>query len=188
MFLSDKDIKEEIERGNIVIDPLNERNIQPGSIDLILGDDFLVLDYHNEKGGIIRFNEQPIYQKRKGKIILPAKEFVLGTTLEYITLSPNIVASVQGRSSVGRRGLFIQNAGWVDPGFEGTLTLELFNPNSLPIELEPGIRICQLYLGYTRTPAEHPYSGKYKGQRGVTGSRSHLDWLKCQKKNNSYLK
>lgn len=173
-FLSDRDIRREIERGRIKIDPFEEKNIQPASLDLRLGNDFLILDYHNEKG-IIKFDEEPIYNKKKGKIILPAKEFVLGTTLEYISISPELVANVSGRSSIGRRGLFVQNAGWTDPGFEGNLTLELFNPNALPIELVPGMRICQLFFGYTETPAEHPYNGKYKGQRGTTGSRSHQD-------------
>jgi dCTP deaminase len=175
MDLSDRDIKEEIKNGNIIIEPLNERNIQPASVDLILGNGFLNLDYHNKEGGIIRLSEQPIYQSREGKIIVPAQGFVLGTTLEYVTLSSNITANVQGKSSIGRLGLFVQNAGYIDPGFEGNITLELFNANSLPIELEPGVRICQISFGYTQTPAEHPYNGKYKGQRGVTGSRSFLD-------------
>ncbi len=174
MFLSDRDIKEEIEKGNIIIEPFEERNIQSGSIDLRLGNDFLILDYHDGEG-VIKFDEEPIYQKRSGRITLPAKEFVLGTSLEYITLAPHIISSVQGRSSIGRRGLFVQNAGWIDPGFEGQITLELFNPNALAIELNPGMRICQLFFGYTKTPAEHPYSGKYKGQKGTTGSKSYED-------------
>lgn len=175
MFLSDKDILEAIEKGEIKIEPFNKENIQPGSVDLTLGKDFLILDEYHEKGGIIKFDEEPIYLKREGTLILPAGQFALGTTREFITLAPNIVASVQGRSSVGRRGLFIQNAGWVDPGFEGNLTLELYNPNKSPIELKPGTRICQLFFGFTKTSSEHPYQGKYKGQRGATGSKSHED-------------
>ncbi len=174
MFLSDRDIRDEIKKGNIKIKPFKGENIQSSSIDLRLGNDFLVLDYHRGEG-VIKFDEEPIYQKREGRIILPAKEFVLGTTLEYITLAPHIISSVQGRSSIGRRGLFIQNAGWVDAGFEGQITLELFNPNALPIELNPDMRICQLFFGYTKTPSDNPYSGKYKGQRGTTGSRSYED-------------
>jgi len=135
------------------------------SIDLRLGDDFLVLDYHTGKG-VIKFDKEPIYQKKKGKIIIPPKEFILGTTLEYICVPPNMVSSVQGKSSIGRTGLFVQNAGWIDPGFKGNITLELFNANSLPIELKPGIRICQIFFAYTKTPAEHPYDGKYLGQKG----------------------
>lgn len=177
MFLSDFDIRKAIKRGEIKIEPFDERNIQPASIDLILGEGFLILDEHHEKGGVIKLDEEPIYikRKRKGSLILPAGQFALGTTLEYITLAPNIVAGVQGRSSIGRRGLFIQNAGWVDPGFEGNLTLELYNPNKLGMELKPGTRICQLFFGYTKTPAEHPYQGKYRRQIGTTGSKSFQD-------------
>lgn len=175
MVLSDVDIFNAIKKREIVIKSFRRANVQPASIDLVLGSNFLVLDYYHSKGGVIRFNERPIYQERKGVFILPPKEFVLGTTLEYVILSPNITANVQGRSSIGRRGLFIQNAGWIDPGFEGNLTLEFFNANSLPIELKPGMRICQLILEYTVSPVKNPYRGKYSGQRGTTGSRSYQD-------------
>ena len=76
--------------------------------------------------------------------MIPPHGFVLGTTLEWIKLPNNITAFVEGRSSIGRLGLFIQNAGWVDPGFEGNITLELYNANQVPIELSSGRRICQL--------------------------------------------
>ena len=175
MFLSDRDIYEAIEKGDIKIDPFTAENVQPGSIDLLLGDNFLLFDSYHIDAGVIKFDSESRYSPRKGSLILPSKEFALGTTLEYISLSPSIVASVQGRSSIGRKGLFIQNAGWVDPGFEGNLTLEFFNASPLPMELRPGTRICQLFFGYTKTSAEHPYSGKYKGQRGTTGSRSYQD-------------
>ncbi|MFZ1971124.1 MAG: dCTP deaminase [Candidatus Nanoarchaeia archaeon] len=175
MFLSDRDILEAMESGDIKIDPFNKKNLQPASIDVVLGDGFLVLDCYDEEGGIIRFDEKPIYQKRKGNLILPSGQFALGTTLEYITLSPRVVANVQGRSSIGRRGLFVQNAGWTDPGFEGNLTLEFYNGNSLPIEIKPGMRIGQLTFGYTKTPSGHPYHGKYSKQKGTTGSRSYQD-------------
>ncbi|HTZ41781.1 MAG TPA: dCTP deaminase [Candidatus Omnitrophota bacterium] len=175
MFLSDRDILEAIKKGDIQIEPFENKNVQPGSIDLTLDDGFKILDDSHERGGVIEFDEEPFYLDRTGSFILSAGQFALGTTLEYITLAPNIVASVQGRSSIGRRGLFIQNAGWIDPGFEGTLTLELYNPNRLGMRLKPGMRICQVFFGYTKTSAEHPYQGKYSGQRGTTGSRSFRD-------------
>ena len=106
---------------------------------------------------------------------LPAREFILGTTIEYIAIADGLIATLQGRSSIGRRGLFIQNAGWVDPGFEGNLTLELFNANSLPIELREGQRICQIVFAYLKSSTENPYRGKYQGQRGTVGSKSHED-------------
>jgi dCTP deaminase len=174
MFLSDVDIQREIERGGIRIEPFEIRNIQPASVDLTLGEDFKFLE-DKACEGVIRFDKEPRYIEQRGEIILPSNQFVLGTTLEYVGLSERIAAQVQGRSSIGRRGLFIQNAGWVDPGFEGNLTLELYNPNALPIRLTPGTRICQLIFAYTKTPARHPYAGKYKGQRGTTGSRSFID-------------
>ena len=175
MFLSDIDIKEAIKKGEIVIEPLNEENIGPASVDLTLGRDYLISDYH--KGPpVIVFGEELIYERREGDVItIPPQEFVLATTNEYIKIANNIVARVEGRSSIGRIGLFIQNAGWVDPGFEGNLTLELYNANRLPIKLKVGMRICQLNFAYTKTPAENPYEGKYKKQIGVTGSKIHFD-------------
>jgi len=86
-----------------------------------------------------------------------------------------MTAFVEGRSSLGRMGLFIQNAGWVDPGFEGEITLELFNANRCAIELTSGRRVGQLVFAQLDQPALKPYSGKYQGQRGATGSRVFLD-------------
>jgi len=174
MFLSDRDIREEVHRGHLRIEPFNEGNIQPNSYDITLGSDFKMLDESHESGGIIDFEKEPIYRSYEGIFILPAMQFALGTTLEYIALPDDIIASVQGRSSIGRRGLFIQNAGWIDSGFEGTLTLELFNPNNLGMILREGTRIGQLTFAYAN-PSEHPYHGKYSGQRGTTGSKSYLD-------------
>ena len=100
---------------------------------------------------------------------------MLATTMEYVTLPDNLTAFVEGRSSLGRMGLFIQNAGWVDPGFRGEITLELFNANRCAIELRAGRRVGQLVLAEMDAPALHPYSGKYQGQTGATGSRVYLD-------------
>lgn len=86
-----------------------------------------------------------------------------------------MTAFVEGRSSIGRMGLFIQNAGWVDPGFEGQITLELFNANRLPIRLKAGRRICQLVFAQMDRKTGNVYQGKYQGQRNAVGSRIHLD-------------
>uniref|UniRef100_UPI0025809902 dCTP deaminase n=1 Tax=Parabacteroides sp. TaxID=1869337 RepID=UPI0025809902 len=94
---------------------------------------------------------------------------------EYISLPDNLTAFVEGRSSLGRMGLFIQNAGWVDPGFAGEITLELFNANRCAIELQAGRRIGQLVFAQMDQAALHPYRGKYQGQRGATGSMVYLD-------------
>ena len=175
MFLSDVDIREGIKKGEILIKPFNEENIEPASVDLTLGEDYLISDYHNGPSVIV-FGEKPVYERKKREIItVPPNEFILATTDEYVKIANNIIAHVEGRSSVGRMGLFIQNAGWVDPGFEGNLTLELYNANRLPIKLKAGMRICQLNFAHTKTPSKNPYQGKYKGQRGVTGSKIYFD-------------
>ena len=94
---------------------------------------------------------------------------------ENYELPNNLSAFVEGRSSIGRMGLFIQNAGWVDSGFEGRITLELYNANSLPIKLESGKRICQLVICQMDQESERPYSGKYQGQDKSVGSRVFMD-------------
>ena len=110
-------------------------------------------------------------------ILLP-NQFVLATTMEYFHLPDDLTAFVEGRSSLGRMGLFIQNAGWVDPGFHGEITLELYNANRCAIELKAGRRIGQLVFAKMDSPAIHPYQGKYQGQKGATGSRVYLDMEK----------
>ena len=100
---------------------------------------------------------------------------MLATTKEYIKLPDNLTAFVEGRSSIGRMGLFIQNAGWVDPGFEGQITLELYNANRLPIKLEADRRICQLVFASMDNKADNPYCGKYQGQKNTVGTRVFKD-------------
>ena len=112
---------------------------------------------------------------RQQEIVIPPHSFLLAVTKEYIRLPDNITAFVEGRSYIGRIGLFIQNAGWVDPGFEGTITLELFNANRLPIRLASGRRICQIVFARMDGPAGVPYAGKYQGQRNPVGSRVYQD-------------
>lgn len=107
-------------------------------------------------------------------ILLPG-QFVLATTMEYVSLPDNLTAFVEGRSSLGRLGLFIQNAGWVDPGFQGEITLELFNANRCAIELKAGRRVGQLVFAEMDDTALKPYNGKYQGQKGATGSRVYMD-------------
>jgi dCTP deaminase len=174
MFLSNQDIRREIQEGHLIIQPFYDENVQPASVDLILGEGFLILD--ESKHDIIRLDEKPIYiEYSKGPLVLSPGGFALGTTLESVVLPDNIQGIVEGRSSIGRRGLFVQNAGFIDPGFKGNITLEFYNGNKRPIELVPGSRICQINFGYLSTPANPPYHGKYSGQIGTTGSRSQLD-------------
>lgn len=158
-----------LESGDLTIDPLTEHSIQPASVDCRLGSDYLIVD-HTSQPAISM--DQPIeYRRIEGdSIMLPAHSFLLATTMEYVKLPHDLTAFVEGRSSIGRMGLFIQNAGWVDPGFEGQITLELYNANNLPIRLESGRRICQLVFCRMDQAALSPYAGKYQGQRRSTGS------------------
>ena len=108
------------------------------------------------------------------KLLFLLNSFLLATTIEYVKLPSNLTAFVEGRSSIGRMGLFIQNAGWVDPGFEGQITLELYNANRLPIKLISGWRVCQLVFA-SMDKCRVPYVGKYQGQRNATGSKIFMD-------------
>lgn len=174
MVLSDKTIKKLLKSGELGIDPIGENSIQPASIDCTLGDNFLLIeDNHME---IITLDSEIQYKEINSEYItMPAHSFLLATTNEYIKLPNNLTAFVEGRSSIGRMGLFIQNAGWVDPGFEGKITLELYNANSLPIKLRAGRRICQLVFCEMTTDAENPYRGKYQGQKNTVGSKVFKD-------------
>ena len=126
--------------------------------------------------GIINLEKEIKYKTiTSDTYILLPNQFVLATTMEYIVLPNDITAFVEGRSSLGRMGLFIQNAGWVDPGFRGEITLELFNANRCDIELKAGRRIGQLVFAKMDDTALNPYNGKYQGQKGATGSRVFMD-------------
>ncbi len=174
MILSDKTLTQMIESKELMCEPLTPESIQPASIDCTLGDHFLVVEDRDMH--VIDLSSDIKYREITGnEITIPPHSFLLATTQEYIKLPNNITAFVEGRSSIGRIGLFIQNAGWVDPGFEGQITLELYNANSLPIRLEAGRRICQLVFCKMDQEAKNPYNGKYQGQTKSTGSRVMLD-------------
>ncbi len=174
MVLSDKTMKSMIADSTLVIDPLHENAVQAASIDLRLGNHFLVLEHNTLE--IIRLDTPVPYREIIAQsITVPPHSFVLATTLEYVEIPNFATGAVEGRSSIGRLGLFIQNAGWIDPGFKGNITLELYNANSLPIRLDAGRRICQLVLYKMDQQVENPYNGKYLGQRGTTGSKVFQD-------------
>lgn len=174
MILSDKTIKKMLKEGVLEITPLTEQQIQPASVDIRLGDTFSVVE--DSSMGIITLEERIQYKtiKTDTYLLLPG-QFVLATTMEYFSLPNHITAFVEGRSSLGRMGLFIQNAGWVDPGFRGEITLELYNANRCGIELKAGRRVGQLVFAEMDQEALKPYNGKYQGQRGATGSLVFMD-------------
>jgi dCTP deaminase len=178
MILSDRKIKELLDRKELVIEPIDSNQIQPSSVDLRLGNDFLIypeeIEILDVKNPDLGNQLKKVVADEEGFVIQP-KHFILATTREYIKLPDYLTAFVEGRSSLGRLGLFIENAGWVDAGFEGNITLEFYNANSRPLRIYPGMRICQLVFAQMEQPAENPYRGKYQGQRGTTASRIYLD-------------
>ncbi|MDF1997998.1 dCTP deaminase [Peribacillus frigoritolerans] len=173
MILSNKTILKKIKEQELIIEPLKQSQLQLASIDLRIGNHFLTIDEYSTP--LISLDKPAAYKEiYKDHIIIPPQAFVIGTTIEVIKLPNNMSAFVEGRSSIGRLGLFIQNAGWVDPGFEGHITLELYNANRVPIELKAGRRICQLVLAALDQDTT-PYIGKYYGQNKATESQVYLD-------------
>lgn len=174
MILSDKTILMMLENGVLRISPLSKDQVQPASVDVRLGNTFSIVE--DSYTGIITLENEIKYKtiKTDTYVLLPG-QFVLATTMEYLELPNDLTAFVEGRSSLGRMGLFIQNAGWVDPGFNGEITLELYNANRCAIELKAGRRIGQLVFAKMDNAALNPYNGKYQGQKGATGSRVFLD-------------
>jgi dCTP deaminase len=190
MIFSDRTIKEAVTAGRIVIDPYDEGMVQPSSIDLRCADSFRVFENHRYSV-IDPKSDQP--QLTKGvtasveePFILHPGEFVLGSTLEVVGLADDIVARLEGKSSLGRIGLLIHStAGFIDPGFRGQVTLELSNVANLPIAIYPGMKIGQVSFYQLSTPAEHPYGSagagsKYQGQTGPTPSRVHHDFKESE--------
>jgi dCTP deaminase len=186
MLLSDRDIRAELDRERIGLDPLDREMIQPSSIDVRLDRFFRLFDNH--KYPFIDPAEDQPELTRLVKImpgepfILHPGEFVLGSTFELVSLPDDIAARLEGKSSLGRLGLLTHStAGFVDPGFSGHVTLELSNVATLPIKLWPGMKIGQLCFIRTSSPVENPYGAgpygnRYQGQRGPTASRSWQDF------------
>ncbi len=184
MILSDGTIREALAAGRIGIDPLADDAIQPSSIDVRLGHQFRVFANHRYPYIDVR-EQQPdlteLVEAGDHPFILHPGEFVLGSTLERITLPADIVARLEGKSSLARLGLVIHStAGFIDAGFDGDVTLELSNVATLPILLYPGMKIAQFAFFALDKPAENPYGkgasgSKYQGQAGPTASRYHLN-------------
>ena len=171
MVLSDRSIREEIAAGRIVIDPFVDAMVQPCSIDVTVGDSFRVfrnsrypyIDVKRRDGGPHRAGAR---WSRDEPFILHPGEFVLGVVAERIALPDDIVATLDGKSSLGRLGLVVhQTAGVIDAGFDGHITLELANMANLPITVYPGMRIAQLSFLTLTTPADHPYGVEQAGQQ-----------------------
>jgi dCTP deaminase len=187
LVLSDRSIREEIERGRIAVEPLDESCIQPASVDVHLDRKLLVFKtwrhpfYVDVKQPLDDLNEI-VEIKDDDPFLLNPGEFVLGSTLERITLPDDIVGRLEGKSSLGRIGLLIHStAGYVDPGWQGNLTLELSNVAKLPITLYYGMKIGQLSFLRLSTAADNLYGAsclgsKYQGQTEPTPSKYYCDF------------
>jgi dCTP deaminase len=181
VILSDRTIREQLAAGRVVIEPLGDNAIQPSSVDLRIDRHFRV--FRNHTLGLIDVKEnledltELVEIGEDEAFILHPGEFVLGSTLETVTIPDDLVARLEGKSSLGRLGLLIHStAGFVDAGWDGQLTLELSNVATLPITLYPGMKIGQLSFMQMTTPAEHPYGSdavrsKYQHQVGPRPSR-----------------
>ena len=185
MVLSDRTIKEELEKGRIVIEPLDCACLQPSSVDLHLANQFRVfrnslLPYIDVRHPMSELTELIEIDADRPFILHPG-EFALGSTMERVALPDDIVARLEGKSSLGRLGLLIHStAGFVDPGWDGHLTLELSNVANLPIALYAGMRIGQISFLRMTTPVERPFGSpglgsRYQGQVEPTASRYQLD-------------
>jgi dCTP deaminase len=186
VILSDRDIRAAIDAGRVGIEPFDEANVQPSSVDLHV--DRFFRTFHNARHPYIDVKRpmddltELVEVSAEEAFILHPGEFVLGSTKEYVRLPDDLVARLEGKSSLGRLGLLIHStAGLVDPGFEGHLTLELSNVANLPITIYPGMKIGQISFFGLSSPAEGPYGSgwigsKYQGQRGPTPSRYYKNF------------
>jgi dCTP deaminase len=188
MILSDADILRRLEAGDLVVDPLDDPDIQiqPASVDLRLGREFLEFQHANipcihpnSEQEVDEYVEETVVPE-DGEYILHPGDFVLGTTHERVAIPDDLIAHVEGRSSLGRLAIVVHaTAGLCDPGYEGQITLELSNLGTAPVALTPGMRISQLTFTELKTPADRPYGeergSKYQGQSGPQASKIQGD-------------
>ncbi|MFH0832715.1 MAG: dCTP deaminase [Candidatus Aenigmatarchaeota archaeon] len=177
MILSDRDIKEYIKSGRLVVEGLKDENIQAAWVDLTLGKEFRV--FKTTAKPYIDVKDPSDHTEKltvDGDFIMHPGEFVLGQVNEKIKIPDDLAAYVDGRSSLGRLGLVVHvTSGFVDPGFSGRLVLEMTNVGKMPIAIHPDMRICKLVFFKLSSKAEKPYfmhkEAKYKEQNNVIGSK-----------------
>lgn len=188
MLLSDRDIRAQVSDGRLKLDPWDPELVQPSSIDVRLDRYFRVFNnsqYTHIDPAIQQDELTALVELEPNSdkpFVLHPGEFVLGSTLEVVTLPDDLASRLEGKSSLGRLGLITHaTAGFIDPGFSGHITLELSNVANLPITLWSGMKIGQLCVFRLSSPAEHPYGSerygsRYQGQRGPTPSRSYKNF------------
>jgi dCTP deaminase len=188
MILSDADILRRLEEGDLVVEPLDDPDIQiqPASVDLRLGREFLEFQHANipcihpnSENEVDEYVEETVVDEGDEFILHPG-DFVLGTTHERVAIPDDLIAHVEGRSSLGRLAIVVHaTAGLADPGFQGHITLELSNLGTAPVALTPGMRISQLTFTELKTPADRPYGeergSKYQDQSGPQASKIQGD-------------
>src|SRR6056297_4027847 len=188
MILSDADILARLEAGDLVVEPLDdlELQIQPASVDLRLGNEFLEFQrtnipciHPNSEREVDEYVTETIIEDGDDFILHPG-DFVLGTTHERVEIPADLIAHVEGRSSLGRLAVVVHaTAGLCDPGYKGQITLELSNLGTAPVALTPGMRISQLTFTELKTPADRPYGAergsKYQDQSGPQASKIQGD-------------
>lgn len=190
MLLSDRNLRQAMFDRRLAIDPYEPDLLQPSSIDLRLDRQLLLWppvspDWYEANDYVDPAKEQRMIPMdipwEHPFPVLPG-QMVLASTFERVTLDASLAARVEGKSSLGRLGLTVHvTAGFIDPGWDGHITLELVNHNPRPILLRAGMRIGQLCVMPMLSPAEHPYGSalygsRYQGQRGPTASRSWQNW------------
>ncbi|MDR1448889.1 MAG: dCTP deaminase [Propionibacteriaceae bacterium] len=187
MLLSDRDIRAAVAAGRIGLDPFEAAMVQPSSVDVCLDRYFRVFENRRYTHIDPAAEQSDLTTEvccKEDPFVLHPGEFVLGSTHERVSLGCDIAARLEGKSSLGRLGLLTHStAGFIDPGFDGHITLELSNVATLPIKLWPGMKIGQLCFFNLTSPAESPYgaggnSNRYQGQRGPTPSRSYLNFYR----------
>jgi dCTP deaminase len=186
MLLSDRDIRAEVDAGRLSVQPWEPDLLQPSSVDVRIDRYFRVFNnsQYTHIDPALQQDELTslVEPKDDDPFVLHPGEFVLGSTLEIVTLPSYLAGRLEGKSSLGRLGLLTHStAGFIDPGFNGHITLELSNVANLPIMLWPGMKIGQLCLFRLSSEAEHPYGSaiygsRYQGQRGPTPSRSYQNF------------
>lgn len=184
MILSDTDLLARLREGDLVVEPLDDLDlqVQPASIDVRLGREFLEFQranipciHPNSEAEVDEYVSETIVEEGNEFILHPG-DFVLGTTKERVEVPPDLVAQVEGRSSLGRLAVVVHaTAGFIDPGFRGKITLELSNLGTAPVALTPGMRISQLVFTEMKSPSTRPYGSergsKYQDQSGPQASR-----------------
>jgi len=186
MILSDRTINEKLRSGELIIDPLGDNAVQPASVDVRLDAEILVfrnswrthIDVMQPADDVV----ERVYIEEGRPFLLHPGQFALGSTLERVAIPNDVVARIEGKSSLARYGLLIHStAGFVDPGWDGKLTLEFSNVGILGITLRAGMKIGHISFTQLTTPAENPYGSsalrsKYQGQNGPAASRYYLDY------------